>query len=66
MGEVIKTAAILDKKLFETLENSCDRILYERDLDILKEVVMRTACLKVPLSLHFLRKFLGRNRLQRR
>lgn len=65
MGEVIKTAAILDKKLFETLENSCDRILYERDLDILKEVVMRTACLKVPLSQHFLRIFLGRNCLQR-
>eukprot|EP01117_Protostelium_nocturnum_P012724 TRINITY_DN4699_c0_g1_i1.p1 TRINITY_DN4699_c0_g1~~TRINITY_DN4699_c0_g1_i1.p1 ORF type:complete len:1525 (-),score=579.22 TRINITY_DN4699_c0_g1_i1:81-4655(-) len=46
MAEVIKTAAIRDAGLFEILENNTDRILDERNQEILQQVVLRTGGIK--------------------
>ncbi|PRP75357.1 pentafunctional AROM polypeptide [Planoprotostelium fungivorum] len=46
MAEVIKTAAIRDAELFSILENNTDRILDERNQDLLQKVILRTGGIK--------------------
>ena len=50
---MIKTAAIADVDLFETLERNVDAILYQKDPRVLKDIVLRSAAIKAKVGLAF-------------